>query len=309
MEKKILVAIDGSIYSSNSLDYLIRLFRCSTDLAIHLLSIVPPGETDQGWMLEVDPLRSKSPDMERRISRASRYLRDARDRLIRNGFSEDRITFSVESTGGGIAAAIHQQAASGLFDSLLIGRRGVGKVGEMFFGSVSADLIRTCHETPLWIIDGEVTSSRFLLAIHVMPDSLQAADHLGYMLASSQDAVVYLYHSRSLFRDRPKEPPERFHARWGKAWCEKHLDLDNHLFNAHTRILLENGLRNEQIIQLEPGRDLEVSHDLLRRARKHSCGTIVLGRRGPEVRKRLLLGGVSDRTMQQAQNLALWLVG
>ena len=38
MKKKILVAVDGSVYSSNSLDYLIRLFRQDQNFSIDLLA-------------------------------------------------------------------------------------------------------------------------------------------------------------------------------------------------------------------------------------------------------------------------------
>lgn len=40
MKKKILVAVDGSVYSSNSLDYLIRLFRENDAFDIDLFAAV-----------------------------------------------------------------------------------------------------------------------------------------------------------------------------------------------------------------------------------------------------------------------------
>ena len=308
MLKKILVAVDGSVYSSNSLDYLIRLFKNDSSLNIHLLSIVSAGSSDQNWMLDVDPLRSESPVVDLRKAKASRYLKDASDRLLRNGFSEEQVHFSVESSAGSIATSIHHHANQGLYDGLLVGRRGVGKIGEMFMGSVSADLINKCHEVPLWIIDGEVTSTCFLLAVHCTPESLLAADHLAFIMHSNPETEVYLYHSSSVFGSTQVAPPEQFHDQWGEAWCTEHLDLDNHLYQAHTRILIENNIPKERITGISPRLDLDASHDLLRQAKKHGCGTVVIGRRGREIDKGLL-GGVSDRTTQNAQNVAVWLVG
>ena len=308
MKKKILVAVDGSVYSSNSLDYLIRLFKKNTAADITLLSIVSAGSNDQNWMLDVDPLRADTPAVELRKAKAERYLRDAMARLLRNGFAEEQIDFTTLSSAASIATSIHHQANQGIYDSLLIGRRGVGKVGEMFMGSVSADLITACHEVPLWIIDGEVTSTRFLLAVHCTPESLRAADHLAFIMSDHPNTEIYLYHSSAVFGSTPSALSEEFYEQWGEDWCRKHLDLDNHLYQAHTRLLVDNGLAENKIFQISPHMDLDASHDLLRQARKHGCGTIVIGRRGREVDKGLL-GGVSERTMQQAQNMAIWLVG
>jgi nucleotide-binding universal stress UspA family protein len=308
MQKKILVAVDGSVYSSNSLDYLIRLFKTDAETAIHLLSVVSAGSSDQNWMLDVDPLRADTPVVELRKAKAEKYLKDARDRLIRNGFKEEQIEYSVVSSAASFAVSIHHFANQGIFDGLLVGRRGVGKMGEMFLGSVSGDLMKQCHEVPLWIIDGEVTSTSFLLAVHSRPESLMAADHLAFMMQNNLDTRIYLYHSDAAFGSTKVSPPEEFHKRWGEQWCRQYLDLDNHLYRAHERILVENGIEAEQITTIEPHMDLDAGHDLMRQAKKHACGTIVIGRRGREAEKGLL-GGVSDRTTQQAEDMAVWLVG
>ncbi len=308
MEKKILVAVDGSVYSSNSLDYLIRLFKNDANLKIELLSIVSAGSSDQNWMLDVDPLRAESPVVELRKAKAHRYLKDARARLLRNAFTEEQVNFQVDSSSASFATSIHHIANEGIYDGLLIGRRGVGKVGELFMGSVSAELISKCHEVPLWIIDGEVTSTRFLLAAHCTPQSLRAADHLAFIMQNNPETMVYIYHSSAVFGTTQAAAPEDFYDQWGEQWCSEHLDLENHLYQAHTRILVDNGIPAEKIATVPPHMDLDASHDLLKQAKKHGCGTVVIGRRGREVDKGLM-GGVSDRTTQNAQNMAVWLVG
>ena len=307
-DKKILVAIDGSVYSLNSLDYLIRLFQGDPNLSIHLLAIVSESGSGQNWMYEVDPYRQHSAVSERRRITAEKFLRDAKARLLRNGFKDDSVTFSAEITASQSAIAIHHEANKGIYDALVIGRRGMGKVGELFFGSVSAYLVEKCHEVPLWIIDGEITSDRFLMAVHCKPESLLAADHLAYITKSCPDSEILLYHSNLLFGTDQKANPEEFHPIWGKEWCDEYLDPDNFLFYAHARVLKENGVEPDRIVQLPMGRNLYVSRDLIKQAHKHKCGTVVMGRRSRDAEKGLF-GGVSDQTLLQAENMALWLVG
>jgi nucleotide-binding universal stress UspA family protein len=308
MNKKILVAIDGSIYSLNSIDYLVRLFREDPSLSVHLFAVVSEAGAGQNWMYEVDSLREHTPLTDRRRITAERFLRDAKERLVRNGFSEDRVSFAAQVSHVPSAKTIHHESSKGIYDALVIGRRGMGKVGEMLLGSVSAFLVEKCHEVPLWIIDGEITSNRFLLAVQCKPQSLLAADHLGFITGSHPGVEIFLYHSNVLFGGDQPSAPEEFHPIWGKEWCDQYLDIENYLFYAHAQVLKDHGVAPKHITQLPMERNLEVSRDLIKQARRNKCGTIVIGRRPRDAGKGMF-GGVSDRALSKAENLALWLMG
>lgn len=308
MEKKILIAIDGSVYSLNSIDYLIRLFSDDPNIFLHLYAVVSETGSGQNWMYDVDPHRQHTPLAERRRLTAVKFLRDAQARLLRNGFSEERISFTADITPAQSAAAIHMEACKGIYDALVIGRRGMGKAAEFVFGSVSAYLIDKCHELPLWVIDGEITSNRFLLAVHGKPPSLMAADHLAFMASALAESQILLYHSNVLFGSEQKASPEEFYSIWDKEWCDKYLDPENYLFYAHAQLLKDNGVDAKRIRQLPMNWNLNASRDLIKQAATHKCGTIVMGRRSRESGKGIF-GGVSDRALEKAENLCLWLVG
>lgn len=307
MERTILVAIDGSVSSSNSLDYLALLFAGNRTLNIHLLTVVSSGGSDKDWMYDVDPLREQTPASDKRSVLGRKYLREAEERLQRHGFAKEQIQTRIK-TASSVCSAICEEAERGHYDAVLVGRRGLGAVGNMFFGSTSADLIEKCHCSPLWIVDGNVGVPRFLLAVHSHPSSLMAADHLAFMLKDHPRAEIYLYHSNSVFGNQPSTKAEEFHAQWGKAWCDQYLDLDNFLFYAHTQLLVDHGFSRHRIKQLPTQMHLDVSSDLLRQAKHHNCGTIVIGRRRRDL-CRGQLKGVSDKTVKQAQDVAIWLAG
>jgi len=307
MERTLLVAVDGSVYSSNSLDYLARLFAGDQNLTIHLLHVASSGGADKEWMNDVDPLRSQVAGSDKRSILGRKYLKEAEERLLRQGFTPERLQTRVKSASG-ISSAIREEAERGNFDAIVIGRRGLGSVGTMFFGSTSTDLIEKCHRSPLWIIDGNVSATRFLLAVHSHPSSLMAADHLAFMLKGIPGAEICLYHSNSVFGSQTPAKAEDFHAQWGKQWCDQYLDLDNFLFYAHAQLLVDNGFSRYRITQLPAQMHLDVSSDLLKQAKQHNCGTIVIGRRRRDL-SRGQLKGVSDKTVKQAQNVAVWLAG
>ena len=56
MEKKLLIAVDGSIYSSNTLHYLEQLFAQLEDISFHLLTVITcnPSEAASAWIDESD---------------------------------------------------------------------------------------------------------------------------------------------------------------------------------------------------------------------------------------------------------------
>ncbi|MBV5333940.1 universal stress protein, partial [bacterium] len=83
---------------------------------------------------------------------------------------------------------------------------------------------------------------------------------------------------------------------------------DKILFHGPTQLLLEAGIPKKNIIILPEKSDLEAARSIISQAEKHQCGTIVIGRRGDGTTKGVL-GGVSDRTAKNAQDIALWLVG
>lgn len=309
MKKLLLIAVDGSIYSSQSLEYIALLFADNPDIHFHLMtcisasqSVIPVAADSSKSLM---PLRSGG---EKKKQAAQYYLQSATEKLIRRQIAPERIHSTVEMSGYDIAAAIQHQAEHLLVDSILVGRRGLNTLSEMLLGSVSTTLLKKCHETPLWIIDGEVTNKNFLAPIDGSLPSLLAIDHLAHIMEGQEDVTIYLFHCLHFLGKKIEPNPESFYHIWDKEWCDTHLTGDNHIFQGPTRLLIEAGIPESKIVILPEVSDLETAHGILRQVEKHQCGTIVIGRRGDEIAKGIL-GGVSDRTIKHAQNIALWVIG
>lgn len=309
MKKELLVAIDGSVYSDQALSYLASLFATQPDITFHLCSWVTatasimPSSADPR-----DSLLPDAPGLNKKEETGRRYLSKAREKLIKFGIDSERIHTSVEVSGYNIAATIQQKAERNLLDAILVGRRGLNGIGEMLMGSISATLFQKCHSTPLWIIDGEVHSKDFLVALDGSLHSLMAVDHLAHILAGREDIRISFFHCSALFGKKVECRPENFYNNWEKEWCDAHLSGTDCLFEGPLTLLKEAGIPAGQIHILPESADLEEAHGIIREAKKENCGTIVMGRRGVGMAKGLF-GGVSNRTIKHAQNLALWIVG
>ncbi len=310
MQKEILVAIDGSVYSNQSLSYLSTLFADQPDIHFHLCTwitasaSVMPSVADSKDSL----IPSGGGAQAKKEAAANRYLHKACEKLTGAGVAPERIQTSIQISGYNIAGTIQQNAEKNLVDSILVGRRGLGGLSEMLMGSVSATLFRKCHKTPLWIIDGEVKSKNILVPVDGSPVSLMAVDHLCHILGEREDVQINLFHCSSLFGKKIQCKPELFYHKWDKEWCDTHLANSDCLFNGPRQLLHEAGIPDRQIRILPETADLEEAHGILREAAEHDCGTIAMGRRGVGMAKGIF-GGVSDRTLKHVQDLALWVVG
>ena len=308
MQKKILIAVDGSIYSSQSLDYLTQLFKDSPETSFHIISCVSSG----GGVIEssadqADSLIPTNGD-DKKQGQGHEVVTRARDRLIRHGIVQERISCETVTSGYNYGAAIQHLGEAGLMDAIVIGRRGLGTLSKMLLGSVSETLVQGCHEVPVWLIDGEINDQDILLPVDGSLPSMLAADHLAHILAGRSDVKVHLFHCSRFMHKKVLCRPEDFYEHWDQDWCDQHLADGGCLFNGPAQLLKEAGIPEEQIEILPTVMDLDEAHAIVVQARKQHCGTIVIGRRGRGIAKGIL-GGVSDRTARHAQDVALWLVG
>lgn len=306
MKKKILVALDDSVNSFLSLEYTAHLFAQQHDIEICILHC----ESSTGAFIEPeDPENSLMPErpLSKGIVKGSRLLEKGHQKLIDLQIPTERIS-KLHHRASVIASSIQQVAEKNLVDSLVIARRGVGFVGELLLGSVSSSLFDSCHSIPLWIIDGEITSKKFLVPVDGTPSSLMAIDHLSHIFAGRKDLTFFLFHARGFLSPPPSCRPEDFYDRWGKDWCDQNLSGNGCMFTGPTELLTEAGIPKECIITLPQPKALEESTAIISSARKNDCGTIVIGRR-PAGESKGFLGGVAKRTIMQTEDLALWVVG
>ncbi|MFH7320436.1 universal stress protein [Desulfurivibrio sp. D14AmB] len=308
--RKILVALDGSRHSRNTLHYLAGLFADQDDVDLHLLTLVtgaslPPGSE---WLSEAERANMMSPQTRKKLVAHKGFLHEAADFLSQRGIAPERVGQEVGVSSGSVPQDIANRARQGRYDAVAVGRRGMTKLEEMLLGSVSNDIFERSRELPLWVIDGRIENQRFLVPVDNTPYALLAVDHLAFMLRGHPRAEITLFHSTAILAARPRPTPEEFHQHWEPAWCEQHLNRPDGLFRAPRQILVEAGFPAERISELETAAGFEPSRQIIRQALMDDYGTIVMGRRGPEARKGIFRG-VSDRVLLMAEQVAVWVVG
>jgi nucleotide-binding universal stress UspA family protein len=164
------------------------------------------------------------------------------------------------------------------------------------------------HSTviPVWVIDGDVTSTRFIVAVDGSVSSLGAVDHLCFMVGENPKIKVTLFHVLPRLRDYcmiyfdvKKVDIEQVIAQGDKR------RIDHFYAHAQERFR-EAGIQEEQIAVKVTRRTVNVDKAIVDEAKEGNYGTVVIGRRG--VSKAFFMGSVSRYVLDRTRNLALWLV-
>jgi len=308
MDKKILLVVDGSIHSTHAVEYAVRISSVIENLTYTLFHVQPTisqylldeAETDPKTRAELKKVIRKNAEL------ALGILEKHKARMIGTGIAENRIEIATRQKVLGICKDILDCAQQGLYDAILVGRRGLSRIQKTFMGSTTAKLVEHSTVIPVWVVDGEITSMKLMLAVDGSETSLRAVDHLSFMVGGNDKIKLTLFHVTPTLRDycvidfdEKESDIEEIIAR-GARRCIDH-------FYAHAqRKFKEAGVHENQIELKVVKRTVDIGKAILDHARNGDYGTVVIGRRG--VNEAFFMGSVSRYVLDKTSGRAMWVV-
>jgi len=310
VQKKVLVAVNEHKATDRAVDYVGMMAAESiTGLSVTLYHVMKPVPA----FLKKEAQRN--PEAHRRLSEMVRkyttesdeIMGRARGRLIKLGMDPDNIEEKAMPRASDNVRDLLFEAEHGLYDAMVLGRRGLSKAQEMFVGSVTNKVVQHAERIPVWVVGGQVDSHKILCAVDGSEGALKAVDHLAFMVSGNPDVHITLVHvSASLARyctldfdqDMASELEEDLIT--GQDRC-----MDD--FHAKAQRVLEDAGIHEDQIELESLGGTSVSGTLIDLVKKEGYGTVVLGRRGQN--RSFFLGHVSDKIVAACRQAAVWVVG
>lgn len=165
MDKKVLVAVDGSRASLMALDYVATMEAAVIpDLWVtlfHVEEAIPHAL--RGEMEKTPESFRRLKAMEERIAqRTAKVLDSARQRLLDAGLDPAKVEYSRQGRAMGLAKDIVFRGEHGNYDAVVLGRRGLSRVEKMFLGSVTNKVVQHADRVPVWVVGGLVKSCRVL---------------------------------------------------------------------------------------------------------------------------------------------------
>lgn len=312
MDKKILVAVDGSPAALKAVDYvglmegaMIRELRVTL---LYIMNPVPPylrreGQRDPESFKRLRELETRN------RKQAAAVLDKCTEHLVRHGMAPEAVEKKPLPRSSDAARDILFEAEQGLYDALVLGRRGISKAQELFLGSVTNKVVQHSERLPLWVVGGQVTSLKVLCPVDGSEGSLKAVDHLAFMLGENPECKITLLHVGASLGNYCTLDFVETELAEGIEADIMHSDAQcmDDFYARALKVLDQAGLSPDQVETKTIEGGMSVSGAILDEVKRGDYGTVVLGRRGES--RSFFLGHVSDKVMGKAKDVAVWIVG
>ena len=309
-EKMIVVPVDGSENALKSLDYINRIFGPKHNLRLSLVYLLPKlpsflveeSKKSRQTVKQLLEIEKRSGQM------AERILADAKDRLMKIGFTQKAVEAVFRKIEVGVARDIcgwaekHKKA-----DAIIISSRGRSRLEDFFTGEIANKVLDYAKVCPVWMVKGTVKSKDVLLAVDNSENAMRAVDHAGFMLAGTDVNVTVFHSKRDLRRFVPKEVLQEFPG-VHKFWQRKAGDVVAPYMKKACEMLSQARLAENKIsVKLVDG-SRSAARDILEQSEESAIGTIVLGRKGSSAVKDYAMGSITRKVLDRASDLAVCIV-
>lgn len=292
MEKELLLAISDDRAASYNLRFLKEVFGAFCDLRLTLFYVSPRKGTWEkdpaklkprkvGFDESIVPARTKG---EQCLKDAAHWIRDVA------GCEGDNVrTKIVHSKKGTVQELVHE-AHEGLYDAMLLGRRGLSWFEELFENSVSHELVWTDINFPIWICKRPPDNPRHdvLLCVDGSAASLRMVDHAGFMLAEEDQHTFTVFNVTQNGHD---------------------VTRSGYIFDQCLEMLKDNDV-DEERIQFKIGNAKNVTKAIIEEAHEGRYSAVGVGKHGYDTnaRKRgMFPSSVVVNLLRQLENASLWI--
>ena len=308
MEKKVLLVVDGSIHSTHAITYAVRISSVVKDLSYTLFHVQP---TLSRYLLDEAEHNLKSKAALKKVIRknaehARQILEQHKDRMVLMGIDETRIETATQKKVMGIAKDILDRGQRGLYDAIIVGRRGLSRLQQTFMGSTTSQLVEHSRLIPVWVVDGDVESMKVMLAVDGSEASLRAVDHFSFMVGGNEDLKVTVFHVTPMLRNYCAIDFDDKESGAGKVIARGARRCVDHFYAHARKKFTDAGLRDDQVELEVVKRSVDVGKAIVGRIRKEDYGTVVLGRRGTG--EAFFMGSVSKYVLDKTYGRTLWVV-
>jgi nucleotide-binding universal stress UspA family protein len=308
VEKKVLIAVDGSVYSRKAIEYTVKIASIIKDLKYVLINIQPKISE---FLIEDARADSKARSALKKVTNSNqensmKILEESKSLMTKLGVNSKNIETVSQPVTRGTAKAILDYGKQSLCDSIVMGRRGISRLAEMFTGSVTNNVLEHTNVIPVWAIGGDITSSKIMVAIDGSESALKAVDHVIFMVGENPDIQVTLLHITPRLRDYctiefdDKGDIVEDVITQGDKRC-----VDDFYTHAQKKFE-EAGIKESQIDIKQVTSKINIGKAIVDEARKGDYGTVVVGRRGTN--NSFFMGNVSRHVLINATDCAVWLV-
>ena len=316
-KRKILLSVDGSDQSFEAVRYVSQLLpphRVKVEL-FHVMSKVPDSfwdiEKNPTFRHQLAPVAAWAIQQQKAIQE---FMEKSKKLLIDQGVPKKSVNIRMQERQAGIARDIVREAQKG-YDAVVVGRWGVSKLKDLVWGSIAGKLVGHLVHVPLWVVGGSPQADKVLLAMDASEEAMRTVDYVGAMLAGT-DGKVTLFHVMRDFAFLSVGYEGSFVSN-EKIAGEEGIQGEFQKAEETMKGVFEKALHRFEKAGLNPDRvgtrivtgSASRAKAIVEEAKNGGYGTIAVGRRGLSRVGEFFMGRVSNKVVQLAKELAVWVVG
>ena len=283
MEKHLLVTLSERQDALYGVRFLGNFFTNKEGIRITLLYTTPrqPGQWESDMNTEMQSRKAEA--------QGRQALDRARAHLVQNGFDSDGVITKLQGRRVSKVMEIIQEGAKGLYDAVVLGRRGLSWLEQAFDESVTKGLFEQSVDFPIWVCRQPASDRHHVLACVDGSDaSDRMVDHCAHILDHQNGQRVAL-------------------VAVGKKGRIADKDADT-ILSKSRETLISRGFAPDMITckTIDEG---NVSKAILKEADEGRFAAVAVGRTGTGqgLLKKIFVGSVSRALFQELQGAALWL--
>jgi nucleotide-binding universal stress UspA family protein len=289
MEKHLLVTVSEQQSAFCGVRFVGHFFSHKEDLKLTFFYTAPKapgvweGESDHQSVAQ-----SQQQAKEYEI-KGRKAFEAARKELIQLGCKPDNIATKLQIRRFTKVTDIIQEAETGLYDAVVLGRRGLSWLEEAFDESVSKGILEKQVNFPLWLCRRpDPARKNLLLCVDGSDASKRMADHVGFMLAGKeQQEVTALFVKKS--GATLKKDPDDILSESREIMTKSGIPAER----IKSRIISNNNIGKAILAEVENGR----------------FAAVAVGRTGAGqgFLQKLFMGSVSEKLFRELERAALWI--
>ncbi len=289
MSKHLLITVSEQQSALYGLRFVGNLFSNKKDLKLTLFYTIPRGP--QVWSGERNHESVSEAELQAKKyeGRGRRALEAAKKELIRLGFEKENIEAKLRKRKFSKVKDIIYEGADGLYDAVVLGRRGLSWLLETFEESVTKKLLGEKSSFPIWICrKPDLERKGVLVCVDDSDASMRMVDHVGFMLAREKEQHVTLLSVKNSRKDLTHR-------------MEAAIEIARD-------VLIESGLSSDRI-KNNIVEDSNIARAILKEAEDGQYSAVAVGRTGAGqgLMGKIFMGSVSTKLFRELENASLWI--
>ena len=213
----------------------------------------------------------------------------AKQELLRLSFKDELIDMKLRSCMITKADDIIKEGAHGLYDAVVLGRRGLSWIEEAIDGSVSKDILARKFNFPFWFCHQSAPERKnVLVCVDGSDAAYRMVDHVGFMMGQEKKhEITLLVVSKNISTSGEK--------------------IKN-IFAKSKEHLLNNSFPNEMVTTktIENG---NIAKAIMEEAQQKKYAAVAMGRTGggQGLLGKLFIGSVSNKVFREIEETSLWI--